>query len=121
MIMEYSGTQGGIRVSVTGAKGETTFTKDLIAAEIKRNVERWEKLSSINTLEVGINKREKGGRPEYTVTAEALGGGSFHADAEDWKLENAVHEVLERLDKEVIKKKERVKNRLGWFFRQANI
>ena len=38
---------------------------------------------------------------------EATGEGSHHADAEGWSLEEAMHQSLERLTKELLKKKEK--------------
>lgn len=96
-----------IKISVTGARNETSFTKDMIAAEIKRNVERWEKFSGIRYLNINIERHEGGGRVKYSVKAEATGDDSYHADAHDWSLEKAMHEALDRLGEELLKKKEK--------------
>lgn len=112
-----------IKISVTGARNETSFTKDMIAAEIKRNVKRWEKFSGIRYLNINIERHESGGtaeissqraprqslgsRVKYSVKVEATGDGSYHADAHDWSLEKAMHEALDRLGEELLKKKEK--------------
>ena len=105
-ISEYS---GGIKVSVTGAGKETGFTKNVIASDIRRSTERWSKFSRINHLNIKIGRIDKGGRVEYTVKAEATGEGSFHADADEWSLEKAVQEALARLEKELLKRKQKAK------------
>ena len=96
-----------IKVSMAGAGGETNFTKDVIAKEIERSMERLSKISRINTVNIDIRRHEKGGRVKYSVRIEATGDGAHHADAHEWSLENAMHEALDRLDKELLKKKEK--------------
>lgn len=98
----------GINVSVSGGKEETDFTKNVVSNEIKRNVERWSKFSKVNMLNINIERHDTGGRIKYSVKMEATGDGAFHADSHDWSLENAMHEALERMGKELLKKKEKI-------------
>jgi hypothetical protein len=107
----FSDKESGIKVSVSGAKAENAMTKDLIAAEIRRNIERWGKFSGITSLSINIKRADDGGKVRYTVRAEATGNGSYHADAEDWNLEPAMHETLDRLSKELVKKKEKTEGK----------
>ena len=106
----------GIKISVTGARGEPSTKKDFIAKEIRKNAEHWSKFSSINMLNIDIKRQDKGGSVSYTVRAEATGAGSFHSDAEDWNLEAAMTEMLNRLDKALVKKKERPSSMLRRIF-----
>lgn len=95
-----------IKVSLTGAGKETRFTKDVIAKDIERSMERLSRISRINLVNIDIKRHDKGGRVKYSVRIEATGDGAHHADAHGWGLEKAVQEALGRLEKELLKKKE---------------
>ncbi len=97
----------GINVSLTGAQEETEFTKDVIARDIERTKARLSKISRINRLNIDVKRHGKGGRVKYSVRIEATGDGAHHADAHEWGLEKAMREALGRLEKELVKKKER--------------
>ena len=107
---------GGIKVSVTGAKSEASLTKEVISNEINRNVERWSKFSRINNVNIDIKRLDKGGKTSYCVRIEATGEGSFHADAEEWSLENAMHEALDMIGRELLKKRGKNENLLRRLF-----
>ena len=64
--------------------------------------------SRINLVNIDIKRIDKGGRVQYTVRIEATGQGAHHADASDWSLEKAMTAALNRLDKELLKLKEKL-------------
>ncbi len=97
----------GMKISLTGAGEETGFTKDVIAKDIERSSGRISKISRVNTLNIDVKRHEKGGRVKYSVRIEATGDGAHHADAHEWSLEKAMQEALGRLEKELLKKKEK--------------
>jgi ribosome-associated translation inhibitor RaiA len=99
----------GIKVSLTGVHEETSSTKDAVNNDIEKNMEFFSKISRINTVNIDVRRIDKGGRVNYTVRIEATGEGSYHADAEEWGLEKAMEEALERLGKELLRKKEKRK------------
>ena len=99
-----------IKVSLTGMGEETGFTKDVVTKDIERSIGVLSKISRINLVNIDVKRHDKGGRVKYSVRIEATGDGAHHADVHDWSLENAMHEALERLGKELLKKKVRKKS-----------
>jgi ribosome-associated translation inhibitor RaiA len=98
-----------VKVSLTGMKDETSLTKGIVETEVRRNIERWSRFSRVNLVNIDVRRADKGGRTRYEVRIEATGEGSHHADASGWNLEGAMHEALDRLGKEIIRKKEKLK------------
>jgi ribosome-associated translation inhibitor RaiA len=103
----YEEPSSGIKISVSGAGEETNNTREVMSKEIQRNVERWSRFSSVNMININIERHTKGGKVKYSVEMEATGDGAHHADAFGWSPENAMHEALERMNEMLLKKKER--------------
>jgi len=86
---------------------ETGFTKEVVAKDIERSVGLFSRISRINLVNIDVKRHDKGGRVKYSVRIEASGDGAHHADAHEWSLEKAMQEALDRLGKELLKRKER--------------
>jgi len=96
-----------LKISLTGMGEETGFTKSVIGNDIERAARRLSGISRINLMNIDVKRHDKGGRVKYSVRIEATGDGAHHSDAHGWSLENAMHEALDRLGKELLKMKEK--------------
>jgi len=103
----------GVYVSVMGIKDEDVFLKSLVDKEIERFVQKAGRMiPSIDHVVVHIDRyKEAGTRSKYSVKARVITGkGIFFADSDEWDLTKAVGEVLDTLEREIVKRKEKS----GW-------
>lgn len=100
-------------VVIYGIQREDPFLKDIIFKTIERVINKLEKIVHIINIRIGIDKhQEKGKRSKYSVRIILIcNKGPFFAKHYDWDLTKAVNNALDKLEREVINKKERSDNR----------
>ncbi len=102
----------GVYVSVMGIKDEDAFIKSFVDKEIERFVKKIGKIiPQMEHVILHVDRyKESGTRIKYSVKGRVVTGkGIFFADSSEWDLTKAVGEVLDVLEREIVKKKEREK------------
>jgi CBS domain-containing protein len=104
----------GAYVSISGFREEDDFLKDFIYEEIGNLLRKVNKIYPVNYLNAHLEKHfsdAEGKRIKYSFRVRlATGGGFFFAHDYAWDLTKAMKGALEKLDKEIIKRKERLAN-----------
>ena len=96
-------------LNISGIKNEDIFTKEIIDNDITNAVRKWSKFSSIDEIRINVEKHDvEGKRKKYSVKAELSSNqGILHAEHSSWKLPLSVKKVLDKLERELIKQKEK--------------
>jgi len=96
-------------VRVNGMQDESDFIKTVVDEEIGNEVRKIGGFVPIKYLVMNIDKYHKTGRrKKYSVKVRMIAQKtSFYADAHAWDITKAVKEVLAKLEKEVMKYKEK--------------
>jgi CBS domain-containing protein len=100
----------GTYVTISGMRDEDEFIKNVIYDNIEEVLKKIDKFSPVNYFVAHMEKYhgEDGGRAKYSFRAKlATSGGFFFAKDHDWDATKAMKGVLEKLEKEVVKRKER--------------
>ena len=99
-----------IYINISGIKDEDPFIKSFVEKEIKILIEKVGKILPIDSLITHIEKHTKGGKTRYEVSTRLYTEkGNFHSYDEDLDLTKAIGKVIDRIEREVIDKKERIK------------
>lgn len=99
----------GIHVEVSGIQKEDSFVQKIVDEEITSEVKKLAKLFRINRLVLHVEKHQKtDAKIRYDVHGRLITNhGYFFADFSDWDLSKAVKSILDKLEREVIKSKEK--------------
>lgn len=100
----------GVYVTISGLQDEDNFIKTVVDEEITNEVRKLAKFIVIDSLILHVDKyHERGKRSKYSVKGRLVTRrGIFSAGDFAWDITKAVRGVLQKLEREVIKKKERV-------------
>jgi predicted transcriptional regulator/ribosome-associated translation inhibitor RaiA len=99
----------GAYVTISGVEEEDDFIKSVIYQEIGATLKKINKICPVNYLVVHADKYGTGKRTKHIIKARlATEKGFFFAHDHAWDLAQAVKGSLAHLEKEVIKRKERV-------------
>lgn len=100
-----------IHIAISGQQRETEFVKTKINEEINNLIRKLGKLVKIDDLSINIKRfDERAGRVKYSVKAKLITEhGMFFSESHAWNITKAVGEALDKLDKMVVKKKEKEK------------
>ncbi|RLJ09618.1 MAG: hypothetical protein DRP15_03085 [Candidatus Aenigmatarchaeota archaeon] len=100
----------GFYINVSGLQEEDEFIKSIINEEITRLLDKVTKIVPINYMAVRVEKHHKTGtRAKYSFRARlSTQKGVFYSDSFDWDVTKAAQKALERLWREILKKKETV-------------
>jgi ribosome-associated translation inhibitor RaiA len=98
--------------SISGIEDEDDFIKGVINEEIERAIEKLDKMLPVLNFIVRVKKYHKEGkRVKYSVHARLLtDAGDFFTNDFGWEPAKAVKGTLEKLEKEVLKKSEKMKD-----------
>ena len=112
----------GIYVQITGQQKEDVFIRSVVDEEIRNEIKKLSKLLPIEYMTLHIDRHNpEGKRIKYSVRAKLITEkGQFFAHAHAWDLTQAMHELLDRFEREIRKKqgKGRLRHRRGRFVRQ---
>lgn len=100
-----------VYVRVSGQQKEDVFTKTLIDKEIRSKIQKFGKFFKIDFVTIDINRHDETGKKiRYSIKGKiATNKGLFFADVEGWNLVKIIHELFTKFEKEIIKKKEKMK------------
>ncbi len=101
----------GVYVTISGLQDEDNFIKTVVDEEITNEVRKLAKFITIDSLILHVDKyHERGKRSKYSIKGRLVTRrGIFFAGDFAWDVTKAIRGVLQKLEREVIKKKERVK------------
>ena len=87
------------------------FTKKFIDEDLRAEVQKLGKIIRIHHMDIHIERhRKEGKRTKYTVRSKlSTQAGQFFSEDYAWDLTKAMRGVLEKLEREIIKKKEKMK------------
>lgn len=109
-ILKFIGKEvKGVYVTVTGLRLEDNFIKRVVDEEVTNEVRKIGKFMEIESMILHIDRyHERGKRVKYTVKGRLITRrGMFFAGDHAWDVTKAVRGVLQKLEREVLKKKER--------------
>lgn len=112
-ILKVAGEEtGGVYVTVSGLGEEDEFIRGVIDAEIGRSMRKLSKMLPLRYFYMHVHryhkKHKSGERTEYEIKAKLIAGkGAFFSQATEWDVTKATKDVLNRLETEIIKRKER--------------
>ncbi len=97
----------GIYIRVTGQQNEDTFLRSVLDEELRHEVSKLGKLIPIDYLTLNVKKfGGLGRRTKYSLKAKLVTQkGLFVSQAHAWDITKAMHELMARLEREVMKKK----------------
>jgi len=100
----------GVYVTISGLQDEDNFIKTVVDEEVTNEVRKLGKFIPIDSLILHVEKyHERGKRVKYSIKGRLITRrGIFFAGDFAWDVTKAVRGVLQKLEREVIKKKERV-------------
>jgi predicted transcriptional regulator/ribosome-associated translation inhibitor RaiA len=99
----------GAYVTISGVEDEDDFIKSVIYQEIEATLKKINKICPVNYLVVHADKYGTGKTTKHSIKVRlATEKGFFFAQDHAWDLAQAVKGVLAHLEKEVIKRKERL-------------
>jgi CBS domain-containing protein len=106
-LMAEKAARANVRIS--GLQKEDPFLKDIVKKDVQKLTDKLEKMMRIDSLVVDIDRHhEEGKRVKYSIRVRTMTGeGFFFAKSHAWDLTKAVKEALERLEREVLHKKEK--------------
>lgn len=112
----------GIYVQVTGQQKEDIFIRSVVDEELRNEIQKLAKTLPIEYMTLHIDRHNpEGKRVKYTVKAKIVTEkGVFYAHAHAWDLTKAIHELLDRFERDIYRKKEKSRDytRRGRFIRQ---
>lgn len=99
----------GVYVTISGLQQDDNFIKSVVDEEITNEVRKLSKFIPVESLIIHVDRyHETGKRAKYSVKSRLITRkGVFFAGDHAWDVTKAVRGVLEKLEREVIKKKER--------------
>jgi CBS domain-containing protein len=99
----------GVYVTVSGLQEEDSFIKTVVDEEVTNEVRKLGKFLNIDSLILHVDKyHESGNRVKYSIKGRLITNrGMFFAGDFAWDVTKAVRGVLQKLEKEAIKKKEK--------------
>ncbi|MCX6814136.1 MAG: CBS domain-containing protein [Candidatus Aenigmarchaeota archaeon] len=98
----------GAYVTISGMEDEDDFIKSVIYEEIEASLKKINKIYPVNYLVVHADKYGIGKRTKHSIKIRlATAKGFFFAHDHDWDMTKAMKGLLEKLEKEVIKRKEK--------------
>ncbi|MBL7160287.1 MAG: CBS domain-containing protein [Candidatus Aenigmarchaeota archaeon] len=109
-ILKLAGRKvAGVYVSISGQQKEGPFIRAVIDEQLRNEIKKLGKFIPIDYLAFHIDRyKEKGKRVKYSLKARLITEkGMFFADDHAWDITQAVSGVLAKLEREVIKRKER--------------
>ena len=114
MDSENDGVSGGIEginVTVSGVHDEDNFIRTIVHEEIENVLRKLSRMVMISSFDLHVRKYSKGGtRTKYSVQAKLITEeGNFFADDYEWELTKTVKGVLEKIEREVLKKEDKEK------------
>jgi len=102
---------GGVYMRISGIQEEDEFAKSLVNESVKRFIEKVGKIFPLEQLVIHVDKHKKSGeRAKYSVKARLITQkGVFFAEDYEWDVIKTAQNVLDALERMVIKKKEKTK------------
>jgi CBS domain-containing protein len=99
----------GVHITVSGIHEEDNFIKSAVNGEIERSVKKLGKIVPLSYFVMHVRKYSKEGkRIKYSVHARLITDrGNFFAQDYAWDLAEATKGVMNKIEKEVIKKAEK--------------
>ncbi len=99
----------GIYVRVSGLQREDTFIKQVVDEEIRHEIQKLARFFPIDHMVMHVDRyHQTGRRVKYSVRASLITErGMFFAREHDWDITKAVRGILQKLEREIIKKKEK--------------
>jgi len=110
MILKLIGKRvGGVYVRISGIRDEDDFIKTVIDEQIRNEIRKLGKLVPIEFMVLNVDRHHKTGRRvKYSVKSTlATQKGTFHANDFAWDITKCIRGVLQKLEKETIKRKEK--------------
>lgn len=103
----------GVKVTVSGIHEEDGFIRSIVYGEIEQEISKLGRMVPISQFVMHVRKYHKDGkRVKYSVQARLLTeDGDFFADDYAWDLTKATKGVLGKMEREVIKKEEKIHER----------
>jgi len=97
-------------ITISGHKKEDPLTTMTIDKQIRNELPRLERYSHIQELKIHIDRyKESGKRVKYSVKANLMTDrGAFFAHDHAWEVGKAIRGVLDKLEREVTKKAEKM-------------
>ncbi len=98
----------GIRVQISGIGDEEMFIRSVIDKQLRNAVKKMSRFIPLEFLVLRIDRHHKTGkRAKYSVKATlATRKGTFYANDFSWDLTKAIRGILNKFEKEVIKRKD---------------
>jgi len=98
----------GAYVAISGIEDEDEFSKSAVYSEIEFSLKKINKIYPVNYFVAHLDKYGTGKRTKFSFRARlATGKGFFFAHHHDWDIRIAIKGVLDKLEKEVSRKKEK--------------
>lgn len=99
----------GVYVRVSGLQKEDEFIKGVVDEEIRSEIRKLAKFFPVDQLTIHVARHKKSGRRvKYSLRASLITErGMFFAREHDWDITKAVRGTLQKLEREIIKKKEK--------------
>lgn len=99
----------GVYVRISGLQEEDNFIKSVVDEEIRNEVRKLGKFFPVRQMVIHVDRyHETGRRIKYSVKARMMTGrGMFFADDHAWDVTKAVRGVLQKFEREILKKKKR--------------
>lgn len=99
----------GVYVRISGLQEEDNFIKSVVDEEIRNEVRRLGKFFPIKQMMIHVDRyHETGRRVKYSVKARMMTErGMFFADDHAWDVTKAVRGILQKFEREILKKKEK--------------
>jgi len=97
----------GVYVRVTGQQKEDVFLRSVIDEELRNEIRKLGKLLPIDYMTLDVKKfRESGRRAKYSLKAKLVTQkGLFVSQATAWDITKAMHGLMGRLEREIVRKK----------------
>ncbi len=99
----------GIYVRISGLQEEDTFIKTVVDEEIRNEIRKLGKIIPIDNMVLHVKKHKKtGDRQKYSVKSRLITEkGYFFASDYGWDITKVIRGILQKFEKEIIKKKEK--------------
>ena len=99
----------GAHVTISGLQEDDNFIKTVVDEEVTNEIRKINKFMPVDSFVLHVDKHhERGKRVKYSVKGRLMTSrGIFFAGDFAWDVTKAVRGVLQKLEREIIKKKER--------------
>ncbi|MBI4020142.1 MAG: CBS domain-containing protein [Candidatus Aenigmarchaeota archaeon] len=102
----------GVYTTISGLDQEDTFIKSVIDEEISHHLGKLSRMVKLDYFYMHAHKyhkkRRSGEKMEYEIKAKLITSkGAFFSTATEWDATKAVRAALDRMEKEIIKRKEK--------------